>query len=64
MASKFNQEDSTQLLQRRRTRTMSPVNASAEFILNSISLAENTRYVAEMDCFVSLEEAEQHQNAL
>ena len=43
---------------------MSPVNASADFILNSISLAENTRYVAEMDCFVSLEEAEQHQNAL
>lgn len=47
-----------------RTRTLSPTNASAEFILDSISLAENTRYVAELDRFVSIDEATRHENAL
>ncbi|CAN9187347.1 unnamed protein product, partial [Alternaria alternata] len=56
--------DSVQLSERNRARTLSPINASADFILSSVSLAENTRYVAEFDRFVSLEEAEQHENAL
>jgi hypothetical protein len=47
-----------------RTKTGRPTNASAEFILNSISLAEDSRYVAEIDRFVSLEEAKQHEDAL
>jgi hypothetical protein len=51
-------------LERSRTRTLPPTNASAEFILNSITLAENTRYVAEFDRFVSLEEAKHHEVAM
>ena len=39
-------------------------NVSAEFILNKVSLAEDSHYVAEVDRFVSLEEAKRHEDAL
>lgn len=48
----------------RRTRTLPPTNASAEFILKSVSLAERSQYVAELDKFVPLQEAQQHEETM
>ncbi|RDL36240.1 Uncharacterized protein BP5553_06852 [Venustampulla echinocandica] len=47
-----------------RTRTLPATNASAEFILNSIALAESSQYVAELDRFVPLPEAQRHEDAI
>lgn len=48
----------------RGTRTIPPTNHSAAFILNSVTLAENSRYVPDLDRFVSLDEADRHDDAM
>lgn len=64
MSSITQTEQAIRPLERSRTRTFPPVNASADFILSSIPLAENTRYVAEYDRFVSIEEATRHEETM
>ena len=44
----------------RRTTT----NLSVDFIESSISLAEDSRYIAEIDRFVPVEEAESHEDKM
>ena len=48
----------------RRTRSIPLTNLSAEFILNSVSLAENSQYVSEYDRFLPLNEAKRHEDAM
>lgn len=45
-------------------RTLSAPNAPAEFILNSVSLSEDSQYVAELDKFVPLSEAQRHEDVM
>lgn len=47
-----------------RTRALSATNVSAEFILNSVALAGDSQYVAELDRFVPLPEAKHHEDAM
>ncbi|OIW31235.1 hypothetical protein CONLIGDRAFT_700977 [Coniochaeta ligniaria NRRL 30616] len=47
-----------------RTRKLPATNTSVEFILNQVALAESSQYVPELDKFVSLSEAQDHEDVM